>query len=152
MKPTRKLSRRSVLGSFIGAAAAGGALLVIAGRAGAAQVTDRDTGLRSDPTGRGRGGPIAPGDGDFAHPILMGDVYQSDTPPGMQTGTTDRDNGPAADLPGYGAGRDRRRVNMARCTGVRQRIAHLETIRPRTDERDEQIEVLRAYLDRWRCS
>lgn len=54
MKMTRKLSRRSFLGTVAGGAlAGGGALIVMSGTAGAVQRTDNDTGPRADPPGRG---------------------------------------------------------------------------------------------------
>jgi hypothetical protein len=151
MKPTRKLSRRSFLGSFSGAAAAAGALLAIAGRASASQITDSDTGPRADPVGRGRRGGvlIEAGDSDFANPLYLGDTVRSDPPPGMQTGIMDRDSGPAADVPGYGVGARREVRRGVRCTAMRRRIAGLENMGPAA--RDGQIETLRAYLDRWGC-
>ena len=134
MKATRTISRRSFLASVGGAAAAGGALLLIAGRGGAA--------------------PAAVGDSDFASPVPMGDTFQSDPPPGRQTRLTDRDGGEAFDHVGYGAGtgRTRQEVRAARCTGVRQRLARYESMRPRTAELNGRIATLRPYLGRWNCT
>jgi len=131
MKPTRKVSRRSFLASVAGAAVGGGALLAIAGRAGAVP---------------------AAGDSDFASPIPMGDTFQSDPPPGHRTGLTDRDGGPAADLAGYGTGRARREAHAARCRETRRRIARYQGTRPRTPEVEQRLATLRTYLERLRCS
>ncbi len=73
MKTTRKLSRRSFLGTVAGGIAAGGALVVLGGTAGAVQRTDNDSGPRADPAGRG-----------------------------TRTGLTDSDTGPRADPAGRG--------------------------------------------------
>jgi hypothetical protein len=54
MKITRKLSRRSFLGTVAGGAVAGGAFLALGGEAGAVQQSDSDSGPRADPVGRGR--------------------------------------------------------------------------------------------------
>jgi len=151
MTPTRALNRRSFLRTVSGAAVAGGALLAVTGRAGAGQLTDRDSGPGADPAGRGRGVTTEPGDADFARPRFIGDVVESDPPPGRRTGFTDSDGGPAADLSGQGGGRNAQQVRAARCAGVRQRIARLEATSPRTAETESRIQLLRTYLDRWRC-
>lgn len=115
MKPVRRLSRRSFLANVGAAAAAGGALLVIAGEAEAGQarrrrtgprrgVTDRDSGRAADPIGSGRGGPpIRFNDSDHANPRHIGDVFESDPPPGKRTGITDRDSGSNSDPVNYGS-------------------------------------------------
>lgn len=54
MKPPRKLNRRSFLGQVAGATA-GGALLVLGGKAEAFQTTDNDVGPTRDPASGGRG-------------------------------------------------------------------------------------------------
>jgi hypothetical protein len=55
MKSTRKLSRRSFLTRVAGGAvAAGGAMVMLSGKA-QAQVTDSDTGPHADGAGHGRG-------------------------------------------------------------------------------------------------
>lgn len=54
MKTTRRLSRRSFLGTVAGGAMLGGGTLVaLSGSAGALQRSDNDSGPRSDPPGRG---------------------------------------------------------------------------------------------------
>ena len=153
MKPTRTLNRRSFLRTVSGAALAGGALLAVTGGAEAGQVSDSDSGPRADPAGRGRGGSSAPepGDADFASPRLIGDVVESDPPPGRRTGVTDSDGGPAFDLTGYGGGKNPQEVHAARCAATRQRLARLEGLRPRTAEIESGIQTLGTYLDRWRC-
>ena len=150
MKPTRPVSRRSFLHAVSGAAICGGALLAVAGGAAAAQLIDRDAGAVKDPAGRDRG-PVEPGDSDFARPYITGDVVNSDAAPGRASGVSDGDSGPAFDFVGYGAGRNRSQAHAARCAGLRRRIARYEAVRPRTAEVESRIEVLRPYLERWRC-
>jgi hypothetical protein len=54
MKTTRRLSRRSFLGTVAGGAMlGGGALIALSGSAGAVQRSDNDSGPRADPPGRG---------------------------------------------------------------------------------------------------
>jgi len=82
MKSSRKLSRRSFLTRVAGGAvAAGGAMVMLSGRA-EAQVTDSDQGPSSDAPGRGRG---------TSH----------------IRGCTDSDQGPHADQAGNGRGNRR---------------------------------------------
>ena len=90
MKTTRRLSRRSFLGSVAGGAVlGGGALIALSGTAGAAQGSDNDSGPRADPPGRGtRTGRT--------------DSDSSDRPGrGTVTGRTDSDS---SDLPNRGRG------------------------------------------------
>ena len=56
MKPTRKLNRRSFLGTVAGGIAGVGALAVASGDASAAQsgCSDNDSGTNSDPANNGR--------------------------------------------------------------------------------------------------
>ena len=79
MKVSRRLNRRSFLGSVTGSVVAGGALLSVTGPARAVQVTDCDSGPGADAGGRGSG----------RRP---------------RTGATDRDTGAAADPAGCGRG------------------------------------------------
>ena len=82
MKSTRKLSRRSFLTRVAGGAvAAGGAMVMLSGKA-EAQVTDRDQGPHADAPGHGRGGNHI-------------------------RGCTDSDQGPNADQAGNGRGNGR---------------------------------------------
>ena len=113
----RRYSRRSFLARVCPAAAFGGALAFVSG-SGLAQtpatrrITDRDSGVRADPIGRGRGRPPTyASDSDHENPRLTGDVFESDPPPGKRTGITDRDSGPSADPVNYGSqpGRPRKR-------------------------------------------
>jgi hypothetical protein len=100
MKSTRKLSRRSFLTRVAGGAvAAGGAMVMLSGKA-QAQVTDSDTGPHADGAGHGRGsnhirgctdsdsGPNADGAGN-----------------GRGNGRSDSDSGPNADPANCGRGR-----------------------------------------------
>ena len=151
MKPTRAASRRSFLRTVTGAILGGGALFAVTGVAGAAQVSDRDSGAGADLAGQGRGRPAEPGDADFASPYLTGDVMNSDLAPGRRSGVTDSDSGPDFDFVGYGAGSNRRAAHAARCAGLRQRLTRQRTTRPRTAEVEERIEALTPYLERWRC-
>jgi len=134
MKASRKLSRRSFLGSVAGGLVAGGALGLVSGRAaaqatdsdpsdvpgfgrGGTGVTDRDTGTGADPIGRGRGAnrpPAGCSDSDAGDPSGRGrrcHRYANDIDDrGMdreppRTGITDNDRGsPNADLEGRGRG------------------------------------------------
>jgi len=135
MQPARKVSRRSFFHD-VAAGAVGGALLLVAGPGAAFQRAGRNPGA---------------GDADFANPQPMGDTFQSDPPPSRPTGATDRDGGPAADLYGHGAGRNRRAVQAARCTALRQRIARYQAMRPRTPAAEEALATLRPLLRNWRC-
>ena len=93
MKPTRKVSRRSFMGTVAGGAA-GGALLFISGRANA-QTSDADAGSQKDPAGRGATGTT---DGDSGR--------NADRPNHGRRARacTDSDSGPNADGPGHGRG------------------------------------------------
>lgn len=96
MKPTRRLTRRSFLGTVAGGAAAAGALGVIGGTARAALqtgpytgISDNDSGSHADNAGHGRG-PGGNASGQPAQPQ-----------PG-QTGYSDSDSGANADPSGGG--------------------------------------------------
>ena len=98
MKPTRRLSRRSFLGRVAGGAVVGGgALMVLAGKAEAVQVTDGDSGPGSDPAGRGRGALTDSDSGPNADPPGYGRGQRT-------TACTDTDAGPNSDGAGQGRG------------------------------------------------
>lgn len=124
---------------------------IIAGPVGAQGHSDSDTGPGADPAGRGRRrprtGPLGPepGDSDFARPMPQGDTFQSDRAPGPRTGLTDRDVGPSGDQVGHGTGGNRQ-VRIARCQGLRQRIARYEAVRPRTPDIDARLTALQRHL------
>ena len=102
MKPTRKISRRSFLGTVAGGSVAGAAAIVMATTGAEAQTTDRDTGSNADRPGHGRSG------------VTDSDTGANSDRPGhgrggrRRTGLTDSDSGNGADSPGYGRGRGRR--------------------------------------------
>ena len=163
MSERRKLSRRSFLASVAGAAAAGGALALVAGEAKALQVTDRDpsdpagrgrgitdrdAGPRADPAGRGRGQGTA-GDSDYFNARITGDVRRTDPPPFPRTGISDRDQGPMDDP--FNHGRGRRRAGPESCAAVRRRIEQLDSLRPRAPQVDWRIDQLEAMLNAGRC-
>jgi hypothetical protein len=102
MKPTRKVSRRSFLGTVAGGLAGAGALAIMSGTANA-QVTDSDSGPNSDQAGRGRGNGVTDSDSG----------PNSDQPGagrGSRGGVTDSDRGPNSDQAGAGRGNRRRRT------------------------------------------
>ena len=124
MKPTRRLSRRSFLTRVTGGALMAGSSLAGIGKAGAAQVSDNDSGPGADPAGRGRGSGFSDSDtGPGADPSGRGrgsggrgssGVSDNDTGPngdppgrgrGSGTGYSDSDSGPYADPSGRGRGR-----------------------------------------------
>ncbi len=96
MKPTRKVSRRSFMGTVAGSAA-GGALLFISGRANA-QTSDADSGSQKDSAGRGETGFTDGDSGSNADRPNHGRRPRS---------CTDTDSGPNADGPGHGRGNRR---------------------------------------------
>jgi hypothetical protein len=73
MKPMRKVSRRSFIARVSGSAALFGSLSMVAGRAGALQVTDSDS-VISDTPGRGRGPTTGVTDKDPADAIGNGGI------------------------------------------------------------------------------
>lgn len=99
MTPTRKLSRRSFLGRVAGGAViGGGAMMALAGTAGAFQrsVTDADNGPITDGAGQGRGRRIARcTDNDSG-------TNSDRVGQGRGNGRTDRDAGQRADPAGCG--------------------------------------------------
>lgn len=95
MKPTRKLSRRSFLGTVVGGAVTGGALATFAGGAHAQNtrysgVTDSDTGEHADRPGYGTG---------------------------VRSQYTDQDRGPNADAQFHGRGPDGRQEGSTSGSG-----------------------------------
>lgn len=117
MEPTRKPSRRSFMAQVLGGAAAGGALVLVSGRAAAqtySGVTDSDTGNVRDRPGYGVGtrsvhtdsdtgpnrdaqfhgrGPAANGEGGVSGTGQYG---------GGASGCSDSDGGPGSDPAGRG--------------------------------------------------
>jgi hypothetical protein len=90
MIPPRKLNRRSFLTTVGGGAVtSGGSLLLLGSSAGAAQITDCDTGAGADPIGRGTGQRCRRDPGQQQQP---------------QTGITDCDSGAGYDPVGRGTG------------------------------------------------
>ena len=115
MKPSRRLSRRSVLGRVAGGAVIGGAALTVLGTSPAhAQITDQDS---TDSAGHGRGN-ISDGDsGRTADPGGRGrgprrascsDQDSGDSVGHGVRGPTDGDSGSMADAAGCGRGPRRR--------------------------------------------
>jgi len=101
----RKLSRRSFLGQVAGGAVGAGALVVLAGEAGAVVQTDGDPG---DRPGGGRTG--------------VSDTDPRDRPGygrGRRSGITDNDSGSRSDPPGNGRGRPAARTVTDRDSGPR---------------------------------
>jgi hypothetical protein len=99
MKSERKLSRRSFLTRVAGGAvAAGGAMVVLTGKA-EAQVTDSDSGPHADGVNHGRGSNHIRGCTDS-------DSGPNADPRGNGRGNrvSDSDSGPNADPPGCGRG------------------------------------------------
>jgi hypothetical protein len=100
MKSTRKLSRRSFLTRVAGGAvAAGGAMVMLSGKA-EAQVTDSDSGPHADGAGHGRGNNHIRGctDNDTgSNADRAGN--------GRGNGRSDSDSGPNADAANCGRGR-----------------------------------------------
>jgi len=96
MKPTRKVSRRSFM-HRVAAGTAGGALLMISGRA-SAQVSDADAGANKDPAGHGETGNT---DGDSGS--------NADRPGHGRhpRACTDTDSGPNSDAANRGQGNRR---------------------------------------------
>jgi hypothetical protein len=100
MKSSRKLSRRSFLTRVAGGAvAAGGAMVMLTGKA-EAQVTDNDSGPHADGAGHGRGSNHIRGctDNDTGS-----NADQAGN--GRGNGHSDSDSGPNADPPNCGRGR-----------------------------------------------
>ena len=100
MKSMRKLSRRSFLTRVAGGAvAAGGAMVMLSGKA-QAQVTDSDTGPHADGAGHGRGNNHIRGCTD-------NDQGSNADQAGNGRGNriSDSDNGPNSDPAGCGRGR-----------------------------------------------
>lgn len=100
MKPTRKLSRRSFLGTVAGGSVAGAAAIVLASTGAEAQTSDNDSGRNADPSGHGRTG------------VTDRDSGRGSDSPGHgrggrrgRSGLTDSDSGRGADSPGNGRGR-----------------------------------------------
>lgn len=174
MRPTRKVSRRSFLGSVAGGVFGGGALTLIAGRAQAFQVTDRDTGVNADPVGRGRGGtgitdsdsgvgadPAGRGRGNRLPPntgITDSDTGAVRDPAGRgrgsigrtPSGVTDSDGGPTADPVGRGrGGRAPGQQGANTCQSASETIAQIEDqirdIALRAQR--QQYEQMRAQLE-----
>ena len=110
MKATRKLNRRSFLGTVAGGIAGAGALIAVASDAEAMQCSDSDSGPNSDPPGRGRscGGYSDSDSGPNSDPPGRGRGNSN-----RRTGLTDRDSGSNADPAGNGRGRRR-----GRCSGA----------------------------------
>lgn len=117
MEPARKPSRRSFMAQVLGGVAAGGALVLVSGRAGAqiytgvtdsdtgnvrdrpgygvgtrSQYTDQDTGPNRDAQFHGRG-PAARGEGGVSGTGSYG---------GAASGCSDADTGPGSDPAGRG--------------------------------------------------
>jgi hypothetical protein len=67
-----------------------------------------------------------------------------------RSGRTDSDSGEAFDHVNR-TGRARAEAHAARCSGLRQRIARYDNMRPRAAELNGRLSVLRPYLARWRC-
>ena len=122
MKPTRKLSRRSFLGTVAGGSVAGAAAIVLASTGAEAQTSDSDSGRNADPSGHGRTGVTdndsGPGsDSPGTAAVRAGLARGSPTATaagapilpangrGRRSGLTDSDTGRGADSPGNGRGR-----------------------------------------------
>ncbi len=102
MKPTRKVSRRSFMGTVAGGLAGSGALAIKSGTANA-QVTDSDSGPNSDQAGRGRGNGVT--DSDSGPNSDQAGAGRGNRRRG---GVTDSDSGPNSDQAGSGRGNRRR--------------------------------------------
>lgn len=102
MAQKRWICRRSFLSRVTGGAIAGGASLLVAGRARAAQASDSDP---TDPIGHGRGGGASGvTDGDLgAHGDPVGHGRGGGSRPGAG-GVSDSDSGVNADPAGHGRG------------------------------------------------
>jgi hypothetical protein len=103
MKTTRRLSRRSFLGTVAGGAmVGGGALVALSGSAGAIQRSDNDSGPRADPPGRGtRTGRTDQDSSDRPGRGTLTGLNDSDPadPPNRGRGCNDTDS---SDQPGRG--------------------------------------------------
>jgi hypothetical protein len=127
----RKLSRRSFLGQVAGGAVGAGALIVLAGEAGAVVQNDSDSGPRADPPGGGRTGRT---DSDPRDRPNYGRRPASDSDPNDPVGRpggsrcSDSDRGSGADPVGRGR----------RCGGGGNRVTDRDS-GPRSDPPNRRV-------------